>query len=227
LTGQWASGTSVALEGHPMLAVHQSSINLRQVQLIRKAALLAAIVAGIAVMVVGDSRWPSGTVMHETIEWIGFVLIVTCILGRTWSSIYIGGNKVRNLVMHGPYSISRNPLYMFSILGAAGAGAQLGSIVLSLIAGAIAWLVFYLVVMKEERVLVVRFGNEFRRYLAEVPRFVPNPSLWHDVEKIEVRPNIVRRTFVDACLFLLSIPLAEGFEYLHDAGLLNAVVHLP
>jgi protein-S-isoprenylcysteine O-methyltransferase Ste14 len=210
-----------------MLAVHHSSINLGQVQHIRKAALLAAIVAGIALMVVGDSRWPSGTVMHETIEWVGLVLIVTCILGRTWSSIYIGGRKVQSLVMDGPYSVTRNPLYLFSVLGAAGAGAQLGSIVLAVVAGAIALLVFYLVIIKEERVLVVRFGSKFRRYLSEVPRFLPNPSLWRDVDKIEVRPSIVGRTAVDACVFLLSIPLAEGFEYLHDADLLFAVVHLP
>jgi protein-S-isoprenylcysteine O-methyltransferase Ste14 len=210
-----------------MLAVRSSSINLRQVQLVRKAALLAAIVAGIVLMVVGDSQWPTGTFMHETIELVGLVLIVTCILGRTWSSIYIGGQKSRNLVTDGPYSVTRNPLYLFSILGAAGSGAQLGSIVLAIVTGIIAWLVFYLVAMKEERVLVVRFGNEFRRYLAEVPRFLPNPTLWRDVDKLEVRPSIVRRTAVDACVFLLSIPLAEGFEYLHDAGVLFAAIHLP
>lgn len=210
-----------------MLAVHRSSINLRQVQLIRKGALLAAIVAGIALMVVSDSRWPTGTFMHETIELVGLVLIVACILGRTWSSIYIGGQKSRKLVTDGPYSVTRNPLYLFSILGAAGAGAQLGSIGLTLVTGIIAWLIFYLVVMKEERVLVLRFGNKFRRYLAEVPRFLPNPSLWRDVDKLEVRPSIVRRTAVDACLFLLAIPLAEGFEYLHDEGVLVALFHLP
>lgn len=210
-----------------MLAVQGSSINLRQVQIVRKAALLAAIVGGIALMFVSDSRWPTGTLMHETIELIGLVLIVTCILGRTWSSIYIGGHKSRNLVTDGPYSVTRNPLYLFSILGAAGAGAQLGSIVLAVLTGVIAWLVFYLVVMKEERVLVVRFGNQFRAYLAKVPRFLPKLSLWRDVETLEVRPSIVRWTAIDASVFLVSIPLAEGFEYLHDAGVLVSWVHLP
>jgi protein-S-isoprenylcysteine O-methyltransferase Ste14 len=210
-----------------MLAVHRSTINLRQVQRIRKAALLAAILAAVALMIVGDSRWPSGTTMHEAIEWVGLVLIVICILGRTWSSIYIGGHKVRSLVTLGPYSVTRNPLYLFSVLGAAGAGAQLGSVVLALVSGLIAWLVFRLVVMKEERVLVSRFGNKYRRYLATVPRFLPNPSLWRDADRIEVHPSMVRRTFVDACVLLLAIPMAEGFEYLHEAGALVAFVHLP
>src|SRR5690606_40050349 len=68
------------------------------------------------------------------------ILIVVCVIGRTWSSIYIAGHKVQTLVMDGPYSISRNPLYVFSIIGAAGAGAQLGSIVLALAAGFVAWI---------------------------------------------------------------------------------------
>jgi protein-S-isoprenylcysteine O-methyltransferase Ste14 len=210
-----------------MLAIHRSSIDLRHVQLVRKAALLAAIIAGVVLMIFSDSRWPGGTMTHEGIEWLGLILIVICILGRTWSSIYIGGHKVRNLVTLGPYSVSRNPLYAFSILGAAGAGAQLGSVALAAIAGGVAWLVFHLVVLKEERVLVAKFGNHYRYYLAEVPRFFPRLSSWRDAERLDVRPSIVRRTFADACVFLLAMPLAEAFEYLHDIGLLPALIHLP
>jgi protein-S-isoprenylcysteine O-methyltransferase Ste14 len=210
-----------------MLAVHRSTIDLSQVQQVRKFVLLGAIIAAIGLMIFADSRWPGGTSMHEAIEWVGLVLIVVCILGRTWTSIYIGGHKVRTLVTHGPYSITRNPLYFFSVLGAAGAGAQLGSIVLAVVAGSIAWLVFHLVVMKEEQVLVTHFGNKFRHYLAAVPRFLPNPSLWRDANKLEVHPGLVRQTFLDACVFLVAIPLAEGFEYLHDTGVVAVLIHLP
>jgi hypothetical protein len=51
--------------------------------------------------------------------------------------------------------------------------------------------------------------------------------LWRDAEKIEVRPKLIVRTFVDACVFLLSIPIAEGFEYLHEAGILPVLAILP
>ncbi len=205
----------------------QPSINLTAVQSIRKGVLLAFIVAGIAFVLVGDSRWSSGTFLHEGIEYIGLALIVLCICGRMICTLYIGGRKIESLVTDGPYSIVRNPLYTLSIIGAVGAGAQLGSFVLALTTGAVAALVFLLVILKEEQMLAGRFGRTYEDYVARVPRLVPNFSLWRDIDKVEVSPRLVRITALDASVFLLSIPLAEGFEYLHDIGLLPTLISLP
>lgn len=203
------------------------SVNLTAVQAVRKAVLLVAILLGAAFVVVGDSRWASGTLAHESIEWFGLILIVVCILGRTLCTLYIGGRKIESLVQIGPYSVSRNPLYFFSILGAIGAGAQLGSLVLAFATGFVVWLIFLIVIFKEEQVLTDRFGAAYADYLAQVPRLFPRMTLWKDVEKIEVNPRLVRMTALDASVFLLSVPLAEGFEYLHDAGILPTWFILP
>jgi protein-S-isoprenylcysteine O-methyltransferase Ste14 len=210
-----------------MIAALPDAINLSRVQLVRKAILLAAVAASVLVLVFGQSLWSGGGLAHEAIEWTGIFLIVVCVIGRTWSSIYIAGHKVQTLVMTGPYSVSRNPLYVFSIIGAAGAGAQLGSIVLAMAAGLFAWVVFYAVVRKEERALTAKFGPRYRQYLASVPRFLPKWSLWRDVDTVEARPRMIVRTFLDASVFLLSIPLAEGFEYLHAVGALPVLATLP
>lgn len=210
-----------------MITGQRIAINLTAVQLIRKAALLAAIVAGLAFLFAGESRWPSGTFVHEAIEWIGLILIVACIVGRTLCTLYIGGRKVRVLVDGGPYSITRNPLYALSIVGAAGAGAQLGSIVLAIAAGAITGLIFLLVIFREEQALAEKFGESYRAYAARVPRLWPRFSLWRDVATIEVNPRLVLVTALDASVFLFSVPLAEGFEYLHDAGILPTLLSLP
>ncbi len=202
-------------------------INLTSVQSIRKIVLLAFIVAGIAFVLVGDSRWPSGSFLHEAIEFFGLCLILLCICGRMLCTLYIGGRKIEALVTDGPYSIVRNPLYTLSIIGAIGVGAQLGSFTLALTTGAVAWLVFLLVILKEEQVLAARFGVSYETYVARVPRLLPDFALWRDVEKVEVNPRLVRVTALDASIFLLSIPLAEGFEYLHDAGLLPTLISLP
>lgn len=201
--------------------------NLSRVQIVRKAVLLVALVAGIACISVAGSRWESGTLAHEAIEWAGIALIVFCIIGRTWSSLYIGGRKTKELVQYGPYSVSRNPLYLFTFIGAAGAGAQLGSVTLGLITAFIAWAVFSIVVMKEEAALLGKFGNPYRNYLARVPRFLPKLSLFRDLDVVEVRPRLVRQTFIDACVFLLAMPIAEGFEHLQEMGLLPVLFQLP
>jgi steroid 5-alpha reductase family enzyme len=161
------------------------------------------------------------------IEWIGIILIVVCILGRTWASLYIGGRKIDELVTTGPYSIMRNPLYSFSFLGAAGAGAQTGSLVLALICGALAYIVFYVVVLQEEKLLLERYGEKYRTFMARVPRFLPNPRLWRDEQTLTIRPPRVLTTFADALVFLLAVPVAEGFEYLQEIGTIPVLLVLP
>lgn len=210
-----------------MFASSYSELSLGTIQLIRKAVLLAVVVGGIFLVVVASSRWRDGGLEHESIELVGFCLIVFCIVGRTWCSLYIGGLKNKNLIDVGPYSVSRNPLYFFSIIGAAGVGAQLGSVVIGLLSGAVTWAVFYVLVFSEERSLYARFGEAYREYLTRVPRFLPKMSLWHDVETLNIRPGIVRTTFVDACIFLVSIPIAEGFDYLHSLGVVPVLFRVP
>ena len=141
-------------------------MKIHTVQTIRKIVLYAIVAVGVFVFAVTTSIHPSGQTVHEMIEWIGIVLIVLCILGRTWSSLYIGGRKIEEFVQTGPYSVMRNPLYFFSFLGAAGVGMQVGSVTLGLICAVLAWLVFYTVVRQEEQVLEARYGAAYRGYLA-------------------------------------------------------------
>ncbi|MGV3633542.1 MAG: methyltransferase family protein [Pseudorhodoplanes sp.] len=202
-------------------------MKIHTVQAIRKIVLYATVAIGVFVFAVTTSIYPSGEALHEMIEWLGIVLIVVCILGRTWSSLYIGGRKIEEFVRTGPYSVMRNPLYFFSFLGAAGIGMQVGSVTLGLICALLAWLVFYVVVLQEEQVLAARYGETYRDYLARVPRFLPNPKLWHDEPTLTIRPPRVIMTFADALVFLLAVPLAEFFEHLQDTGVIPVLLRLP
>jgi len=202
-------------------------MKIHTVQTIRKIVLYVAAAIGVFVFAVTTSVHPSGGTVHEMIEWAGIVLIVACILGRTWASLYIGGRKIEEFVQTGPYSVTRNPLYFFSFLGAAGVGAQVGSVVLGLICAVLAYAVFYVVVRQEEQVLSERYGQSYRDYLARVPRFIPNPSLWRDEPTLTIRPPKVLMTFADALVFLLAVPIAELFEHLQDAGVIPVLFHLP
>ena len=72
-----------------------------------------------------------------------------------------------------------------------------------------------------------RFGEPYRAYAAQVPRFLPKFALWKPVGMIEIQSAVVTRTFVESCFFLAAIPLAEGIEMLQNAGILPTWFLLP
>jgi protein-S-isoprenylcysteine O-methyltransferase Ste14 len=202
------------------------TLRLSPVQAARKAALwvlVLALVAGMAV--IGTPVGRPG--MHESVEWAGRFLIAVCIVGRCWCTLYIGGRKIAELVRIGPYSMMRNPLYTMSFVGAAGVGAQTGSLVMAALFLLVAWVVFRIVVAREERFLIGRFGEAYVDYLRTVPRFLPNIRLWKSPEWLEVRPDRVVLTFIDGLWFLAAIPLAEGVDWLQRAGYVPVLLRLP
>jgi protein-S-isoprenylcysteine O-methyltransferase Ste14 len=201
-------------------------MKIAKVQLVRKFVLAIGVLIAIAGFAVTRSSHQAGGLLHEAIEWIGLLLMFVCIAGRCWTSLYIGGRKIDQFVTIGPYSVMRNPLYTFSILGAIGAGAQLGSIFAGLFTGFVVWVVFAVVVRSEERLLLGIYAKEFEDYRVQVPRFLPNPGLWRDIPTILVMPSRMVRTFGDGMMFLLSVPLADLVERLQDAGILPILFHI-
>lgn len=204
-----------------------SSSWLQDVQRRRKWVLRILAAAAIGVVLVSDSMWPSGGFTHEAIEFFGVGLLLACVLGRAWCTLYIGGRKKAELVQDGPYSISRNPLYVFSFIGAAGLGAAAGSVVTTLLVALACYAVFAVVVAKEESFLSARFGAAYDDYCARVPRFWPRFSVWHDVETVEASPRLVLASVRDGAVFFLAIPLIEVIEYLHELGHLPTLFVLP
>ena len=196
-------------------------------QVLRKLVIATSVALAVVFLIVAASEWEDGSAMHEGIEWAGIALIVICILGRTWSTLFIGGRKNSALTMDGPYSVSRNPLYLFSIIGAAGVGAQFGSFTVALVCGFFAWVVFLWTVWREEAALLATFGDDYRQYMARVPRFLPNPGLWHSPPTLTVNPGLIVTTFLDAAVFLAAIPIAELFEWLHAIGALPTLLVVP
>ncbi|MBY0531885.1 MAG: hypothetical protein K2P86_07925 [Xanthobacteraceae bacterium] len=102
-------------------------IDISAAQIIRKFALAIVILVGAGFAAISDSIWESHSAARELIEFFGLLMIVACIVLRIFCSLYIGGRKISSLVVAGPYSVCRNPLYAASIIGAIGIGAQQGS----------------------------------------------------------------------------------------------------
>lgn len=199
--------------------------DLGLVQAARKITFEVCAVLAVAILIFSAPRW--GHAVHRYMEAVGIYFVVVCILGRTFCSMYITGHKSDRIIEIGPYSICRNPLYVFSFIGAIGVGLVSGSIVISLLFGFVVWIIHRVVVSKEETFLLKNHGEVYRAYLLRVPRFWPDFSLWDSGDHIVVRPRGVLRTFADASLFLLAIPVMEVLEFLKESGSLPVYLELP
>src|SRR5690606_20550686 len=124
------------------LSLGESYAHVARIQIRRRMTLWLYGAAVVAALPFIGSHWAPGRMMHEAIEQAGMLLIIAAVLGRAWCSLYIGGRKSSQLVDTGPYSVSRNPLYVFSMLGVIGVGAQAGSLVLGPVLCLAVWLVF-------------------------------------------------------------------------------------
>ena len=200
--------------------------NLRRVQLIRKAALFGCIL-GVCVLAALNHTLGGEGAAQEALESLGLAMIGICVVGRAWCSLYIGGRKKAEIVERGPYSITRNPLYVFSFIGAFGMGAQTGSVTIALLFVLIAVLVFYATVRREEDWLAAMFGAPYAAYQARTPRFWPDFGKWRDQETLEVRPIFFLLTLRDGLVMFLAIPVFEALEHVQEVGWVHALLTLP
>ena len=203
-----------------------SSFDLQHVQKIRKWAVGLSLLAAVAVALFTTTLWGDGG-FHEGVEAFGLGAMVIAIVGRAWCSLYIGGRKKAEIVTTGPYSISRNPLYLFSYVGAFGVGAQTGSVSMGLLFLAITMVVFHFTVAREEAWLLNAFGEPYAAYMHRTPRFGPDFSKWQDEETLSVRPEFFLATIRDGLVMLLAIPIFEAIEKLQEMGVLKALLRLP
>ncbi|KAB2794401.1 methyltransferase family protein [Daeguia caeni] len=164
--------------------------------------------------------------LHEYIESVGLSFIVAAIIGRMWCTLYIGGRKSAEIVQSGPYSVTRNPLYVFSTLGAIGIGAQTGSIIVAIGFGILCYIAFSIVIRTEEKFLEQNFGAPYRAYCRDVPRFFPKLSNYNDDVAVTVKPDRLYRTFMDGLVFFVAYPFFEFIEYLQDQNILPVLLHL-
>lgn len=205
-------------------------IALGQFQRLRIASfwLIAAILGSFLLFI--HSGWehpnPGSYDIEELIELSGLGLIGIAILGRLWCTLYIGGRKSSELVQDGPYSMTRNPLYFFSTVGAVGVGAQTGSIVIALICGFLAALILSLTLQREAIFLRERFGASFNAYAERVPAFFPDPRLFSDPQTLSILPQRLYRTLLDGLVFFLAMPTFELIEHLQDRALLPILLRM-
>ncbi|MCU0831502.1 MAG: isoprenylcysteine carboxylmethyltransferase family protein [Rhizobiaceae bacterium] len=164
--------------------------------------------------------------LHGLVEIAGIAMIILAVLGRAWATLYIGGRKSNEVVTTGPYSITRNPLYLFSIIGAFGVGAQTGGVVVASVCAILTWAVFRATIGQEERFLSDSFGKTYDTYRAAVPRLWPDFSKYDRGGDLVIKPDRLFRTLRDSSLMLLAFPIIEVIEILQEAGKIPVLFYL-
>jgi len=202
------------------------ALDLHIVQKIRKVAVGLSLLVLIGLALVSQSFGGSDGRWHEAVEATGLAAILVAIVGRAWCSLYVGGRKKAEIVARGPYSITRNPLYLFSFVAAFGMGAQSGTLTIALLFVIAAILVFSLTVQREERFLRAQFGAVYAAYVARIPRFWPRFSLWQDEAELTIRPSFFAVTIRDGLTFFLAIPLFELIDAGQQGGTFSVLAHL-
>jgi hypothetical protein len=91
-----------------------------------------------------------------------------------WATLDLGGRKENELVIEGPYSVVRHPLYVGSLLIGASAGLFLESLTFELVLLVVAAIYATGTIPIEESVLESRHPEEYQAYRQRVPRFWPS-----------------------------------------------------
>ncbi len=132
---------------------------------------------------------------------VGFVIAVFGEAIRFWG-VSIAGSETRttgavgatNLITDGPFGYVRNPLYVGNILMYVGCGIMSNALVPWLQIAALVWFIiqYQLIVSREEEHLREAFGEEYQRYIKNVPRFIPRATKYSGEHSFHRKPAFQR-----------------------------------
>lgn len=156
----------------------------------------------------------------EGLRALGIFLAAVGAFGRQWCSVYIGGRKTRELVTIGPYSLCRNPLYLFSFIGAAGVALTSHSLTMFLVVSAFLSIYYPGVIRSEEVKLRAIHGEAFERYCATTPALWPRSLRIQGEAPQEVDGQLFRKHTLEAVWFVWAVGVILLIEVLHELDVL-------
>ncbi len=192
-----------------------------------RTILSKIVVAGfLFVLMISEPPFEAHDHQELVMNLIGLILVGLATVGRLWCLLFISGYKSENLITVGPYSLCRNPLYVFSFLGMVGVALCTASFTLTAVMILIFLLYYPLVIRLEEAKLLLKHPVEYPIYCRLVPRVVPSFSRFREPELYEVKPGQFRKRLFDGLGFVWLAGLAITLEDLHELDLLPTLFYL-
>jgi protein-S-isoprenylcysteine O-methyltransferase Ste14 len=119
------------------------------------------------------------------------------------------------LVTGGLFGLCRNPLYLGNILIYTGVFLMHGSPLVIGLGMASFLFIYWCLVCAEEAYLAGRFGEDYRAYCAEVPRWLPKLSRFRESTagmEFNVR-RVILKDYTTIAATLIALALTEVYEY--------------
>lgn len=208
-------------------SVAQAWEHLASIQVQRRRTL--GVFGGLMVVILPffSSTWEADSLTFQFTRMAGLALVLVAVLGRCWCMLYLGGHKGSSLISQGPYSISRNPLYLFSLCAVTGMGALSGSLLLGPVLALFVYAVFNNVIDEEQVLLQKVFGQDYQDYCQRVPRLAPRLSLWNSPDQLQISLSGLARTLRDALPYFLIWPVFALAQWLQINGWVPVLLRLP
>jgi protein-S-isoprenylcysteine O-methyltransferase Ste14 len=184
-------------------------------------------VFGILSLLFITSAWETHSpLVEESLFFAGMLLVAVGVVGRVWCLGYLVGKKARKLVTEGPFSLCRNPLYLFSFLGVLGVCLCTETMTVALVVMPIFVLVHLRAVRNEEAKLLSVFGGDYESYVRKVPRFIPSFRGFVESDTLSVNGVLFRKGIMEVSMFIVLVGVIEVSEAMHEFGVLPSLVNL-
>ena len=176
----------------------------------------------------GSNAWTDKyRLLEEGLFLLGTFCVGIGVVGRVWSLSYISGKKGFEVVAAGPYSLCRNPLYLFSLLGGMGVAFCTETITIPVLTLAGFALIYSWTIKREESLLRALFGPAYDAYCQKVTtRLWPSRKAFSENVTLTTDAVTFRKSLTDLTLFIVLIGLIDFLENLHDMGILPTLFRL-
>ena len=142
--------------------------------------LIGVMVACVGLAIAGRSHFDGLAVGALWVRILGLAMLVASTVLTLWARFSLGTSwslapKVKGdqrLRTHGPYAVTRHPIYT-GLLGMLLGATLLSGIGQWIVLFPVALLVFEVKIRMEERLMVATFPDEYPRYRRRVPQLVP------------------------------------------------------
>jgi len=206
------SVTAQRRDAHPEAAYGAKNAGRRRKSAVERHRRLAQLVfcAAVATTLVMTKPSIENSYTHSLIDLVAYGLVTAATVGRLWCSLYVRGRKSKCLCQDGPYSVCRNPLYLFSFLGLTGVALASERLALMIVVPVLSSGYYLALIRSEEKRLRALFGEEYEAYCARVPRIVPHVKGYSTPETVAVTvdhylPGIIKAMGYLWMLFLVQL----------------------